>query len=1164
MEGNHFMGLEEVGIILTKYRRGNRFANICLKKGSMLYRILFVFLFWISAAAPVSAQQLELRNFLQEVQVKFDVNFLFDDEILKNKTTTDGSLLKQPLDKILKNLQTQHGIVFTAIDKNTFVVKAGPAGDIKNMPQARQLQTENKKLPDSPSEKKVFGHVYDENGVPAIGVNIFDQMTKSGTVSDVNGYYELVCKPGSSLTFSYVGYKTEEVSVLAKNPINISLQPVSSQLEEVVVVAYGTQKRAHLTGAVATLNLSELERKPVDNLTTMLSGRLPGVITRQQSGVPGENSAKFFIRGRSTPTGSGAPLMIVDGVERPFENLDPNEIESITILKDAASAAVYGVRAANGVVMVTTKRGKESAKINLSFSSTYSISRNTAFPEYPDGPNYALWHNKARQLDGLPVDYTEEDINRIKNGDPDGILGNTEWTKRIFESFAPQSYQNLNISGGNAKLRFFNNVGYLRQEGIIKGVSFDRINLRSNVEYQINGNLQASLNLAGRLEERQQPGTSPGSQDITINNYKNIVFYSILARPTTLPQLEDGTYLGWGNPLAARDLSGFYNRKNRILQTTGALKYTVPGLKGLSLRSTFSYDFDNGISKWFITPIRMTTWDYGRRELVYFDRLMPKDIASDKNELHQGTTDFQRTTIQLAADYEKKHGNNEWKGLLLFEEQRTLTGNFGVGAQDLPLSSLPELNYATQYINNSLYGSRGRAGTRGLVSRVGVIHKEKYLLELTSRADWSSKFPKQKRLGIFPAISAGWILSDEDFFKDFAPIVNKLKVRASAGILGNDDIGNFRYLKTFSLATDPQVIFGNKAYLDLLTGAVPNYDITWEKTNTYNAGYELELQNGAWTMEMDVFYKLTSGILQSVAGVYPPSAGGNFPNIVNRGKMDARGFEVILSRRGSLFSGISYQISANLTFSRNRYLQTDESPNLPPWQRRTGQPLGSVLGWVSDGLFQNQEEIAGAALTTYEVKPGFIRYKDLNGDGVINYADRTWIARSPIPEIIGGLNASLFYKNITVNLFFQGATRTDLMLTGEYLGAGFSDGTFFTQPFKWGANTPYFILENAWQKEGNQTEFPRLTTITPFNNNLSTDFWKRDASYLRLKTLEINYAIPLKSSSSSGRSTLNVFFSGTNLLTFSKLKYIDPEAPTVSNGFYPQQKVYNLGIQFSM
>jgi hypothetical protein len=226
--------------------------------------------------------------------------------------------------------------------------------------------------------------------------------------------------------------------------------------------------------------------------------------------------------------------------------------------------------------------------------------------------------------------------------------------------------------------------------------------------------------------------------------------------------------------------------------------------------------------------------------------------------------------------------------------------------------------------------------------------------------------------------------------------------------------------------------------------------------------------------------------------------------------------------------------------------------------------LGSVLGWVSDGLFQNQEEIAGAALTTYEVKPGFIRYKDLNGDGVINYADRTWIARSPIPEIIGGLNASLFYKNITVNLFFQGATRTDLMLTGEYLGAGFSDGTFFTQPFKWGANTPYFILENAWQKEGNQTEFPRLTTITPFNNNLSTDFWKRDASYLRLKTLEINYAIPLKSSSSSGRSTLNVFFSGTNLLTFSKLKYIDPEAPTVSNGFYPQQKVYNLGIQFSM
>jgi hypothetical protein len=294
---------------------------------------------------------------------------------------------------------------------------------------------------------------------------------------------------------------------------------------------------------------------------------------------------------------------------------------------------MYGVRAANGVVMVTTKSGKKSEKINLSFTSTYSISKNTAFPDYPNGPDYALWHNKARQLDGLAVDYSPSDIDKIKNGDPDGILGNTEWTKLIFEPFAPQSYQNLNINGGSNKLKFFNNVARLHQDGIINGVSFDRINLRSNVEYEVNSNFSVALNIAGRVEERKQPGTSPGSQDITIDNYKNVIFYSILARPTSLPNLPDGTPLGWGNPLVARDQSGFYNQKRKIFQSTASFIYKLPTIPGLNLKANLSYDYENGLTKHFRTPQRLATWEYAKRELVYFDRLMSKDIASNKNEL---------------------------------------------------------------------------------------------------------------------------------------------------------------------------------------------------------------------------------------------------------------------------------------------------------------------------------------------------------------------------------------------------------------------------------------------------------------------------------------------------------------------------------------------------
>jgi TonB-linked SusC/RagA family outer membrane protein len=1127
------------------------------------FNISLIFLLFLGFSS--FAQELtDIKKALREIQDKYDVQFVYDDALVAGLKvgpyTNWDEKLDTKLDRILKPVK----LTFSKISSQHYVIKASSL--IEEKQDANTNVTPSKPVSNVKAKKetKITGIITDENDQPAIGVTVQVKTTGDGTITDFNGEYEIEIPENGVLIFSFIGYKTAEISVAGKSKIDLKLEVESTKIEEIVVVAYGVQKRAHLTGSVASLSSKELSQKPVDNLTTMLSGRLPGVITRQQSGVPGENQAKFFVRGRSSPTGSGAPLIIVDGVERPFDNLDPNEIESISILKDAASAAMYGVRAANGVVMITTKSGKESQKISLNFTSTYSISKNTAFPEYPDGVDYALWHNKARALDGQALDYSASDIDKIRNGDPDKILGNTQWTKMIFEPFAPQAYQNLNITGGNSKLRFFNNAAYLHQDGIIKGVSFDRINLRSNVEYEVNPNFNIALNIAGRVEERKQPGTSPGSQDITINNYKNIIFYSILARPTTLPNLPEGTALGWGNPIVARDQSGFYNQKRKIFQSTATFKYKIPGIDGLNVKANLSYDYENSLAKHFQVPQRLATWDYAKRELVYFDRLMSKDIASNKNELSQGFSDYHRITRQLSADYNKAFGKNTLNALVLFEEQSTKTSSFGVAAQDLPLASLPDLNFASQYITNSLYGSRGQRGTRGLVSRVGYIINDKYMTEFTGRADWSSRFAKGNRLGVFPAISLGWNISRENFFQPLTPVVSRLKLRASAGLLGNDDIGDFRFLKRFNLSGQPEVIFGDRSYLDLLTGAVPSYDITWEKTVTYNGGFEADIFDGMFSLEFDAFYKVTSDILQSIAGVFPPSVGGNFPSVVNAGKMEAKGFEAIVTHRKQVNKDFNYQISANVTLSRNKFLETDESPNVPPWQRRTGQPLGAVLGWVSDGLFQNAEEIASSALTTYEVKPGFIRYKDLNGDGVINFADRTWIGRSPIPEVIGGLNLSAGYKNLSVSAFFQGATRTDLMLTGEYLGAGFSDGTFFTQPFKWGANTPYFILENTWQKEGDQTEFPRLTTITPFNNNLSTDFWKRDASYLRLKTVEVSYSFNLKPNKYSGQTKLNVFFSGTNLWTLSRLKFIDPEAPTVNNGFYPQQKVYNFGINLSI
>jgi TonB-linked SusC/RagA family outer membrane protein len=1013
-----------------------------------------------------------------------------------------------------------------------------------------------------PAAHIITGIVTDEKNEILIGASVVLEGTTKGVLTDIDGKYQLELtetEKKGKLVVSFVGYEKQTISINGRTQINVVLA-AGTALGEVVVVGFGTQKRINMTGSVATLNTKELNRVPVDNLTNLLGGRLAGVITRQQSGVPGDNAAKFFIRGRSSPNGSGQPLLIVDGVERTFDNLDPNEIETISILKDA-SAAIYGVRAANGVVLVTTKGGKDNENLSVNFTSTYSATTNTAFPEYPDGVNYALWHNKARILDGLSPNYSSEDIEKIRTNDPNSIFGNTEWTKLIFEDYASQTYQNLNISGGNGKLRFFTNAAYLKQGGIIKGVSFDRTNLRSSLDYQLNPNISMSLNLAGRLENRNQPGTSPGAQDISINNYKNIIFYSILARPTTKPSLADGTDLGWGNPFTARDKSGFYDRKKHVLQSTASIQAKIPQIKGLTLKGSFSYDNENSVSKSFFTPVRLAIWNYERRELSYNDRLMPRDAGSSKNELTQGFSDYTRLTTQASAEYANTFSGHQITGLLLFEEQSTKTSSFSASGQNLPLTSLPDLVFATETGGST--GARGQRGTRGLVSRWGYSYNSRYLAEIIARVDWSTKFPKANRMGVFPAASIGWNIAEEDFFKKRIKSIERLKLRASIGLLGSDEVSDFRYLKTFNLATNPQVIFGNNAYLDIRTGAVPNYDLTWEKTTTYNGGVELDMWKSLLSIEFDYFYKVTRDILQNVAGVYPPSVGGNFPATQNAGVMDARGFELVIKHNNAVNSNFRYQVSGNVSLATNRFIETDESPNVPSWQRRTGQPLGAILGWVSDGLYQNEAEIANAPTSFAGVKPGYIRYKDLNGDGIINATDRTWIGKSPIPQLMGGFNMSVSYKNLTVGAFFQGAAKTDFMLTGEYLEAGFSDGTFFTQPFKWGGQTPNFILENTWQKEGDQTEFPRLSTETPTNNNITSDFWKRDASYLRLKTAEITYNIPLGKKGKMGASNLTVFASGTNLLTFSDLKFIDPEGPTVSNGFYPQQRVFNLGLNLT-
>lgn len=1028
--------------------------------------------------------------------------------------------------------------------------------------------------------QQIKGTITDSKGETIIGATVLEKGTSNGTITNFDGEFSIkVSSPNAILEVSYVGFSSQEVKLAGKTTVKVILTEDTQALGELVVVGYGVQKRASVTGSVSSVNAEKLQKLPTDNVSNMLAGRVSGLVSRQTSGVPGENGSQMYIRGVST-TGNSSPLILVDGVERDFQNLDPSEIETITVLKDAASAAIYGVKGANGVILVTTKRGSKSDKINVNYNGTFSASTNANFPEFLDGPGYAKYHNIAKTLDGQPIEFPEQRLGYIKNGnDPMGIWGNTNWFDLIFRPFAPATSHTLNLSGGSERVKFFAGVNYLRQDGIIDNVSFDRFNLRSNLDIKVTNDINFKIDVAGRIEGRNAPGVSPGAADPSASTanggatmgYKNIIYYAIAASPVVNPMTPDGQYIGYNNPLIARDKSGFSDRTSRNIQTSMSLEYDASKwMKGLKFTSLFSYDFNNTFLKELllpheqVTPIYSTGLTEGSKQETILG--MSPHKSDGINELTDAATYFSRYTFQAIANYNRKYGLNDLGVDLVWEQSGSYSNSFGATKQNIPITVIPDLSAGGEVKPGSVYGRRGQGGRAGFVSRFNYAYNDKYMLQFSSRADWSPKFSKENRLGFFPSVSAGWRLSEESFIKqnDSFDFLNNFKLRGSWGVLGNDAISDFIYLQGLGLSSNAVVVLGDQGRQSIFSTAVPNRDITWETTTTVNGGFESMMWNGLLSLEVDAFYKVTKNILQGQSGLMPPSIGGNFPGVVNSGIVDVKGLEIVLGHKKQINKDLNYSINGNFTFARNRYVEIDDSPNIPSYQRRTDQPLGSVLGYVSDGLYQDENDLRYSPKTSNEVRIGDIKYKDINGDGVINADDRVWIANSPLPEIVYGLNFDLQYKWFDFSLFFQGAAKTDVMLSGTYSALGYSDGTFFTQAFKWGSNPPRYLVEGSWTPDNRNAEYPRLSTQSSANNAAISDFWKRDASYLRLKNAQIGVTIPSAIVKKAKLESLRVYVSGTNLLTFSKLKFIDPEAPSVNNGYYPQQRTFTLGVNLGI
>lgn len=1008
------------------------------------------------------------------------------------------------------------------------------------------------------AQTPITGSVKDTKGEGLVGATVKIKGTQTGTITDVNGNFSIQGTDGKiTLVFSYIGYVTKEEPVSNRKTINVILEEDSKSIDEVVVVGYGTQKRTSVTGAISQISGKELLKAPVGNINNMLGGLVSGVVALQQSGQPGADAASIIVRGTSAK-------YIVDGVERGISEIDPNEIASVSVLKDASSASVYGLDASS-VVIITTKRGT-AAPSKITFTGGYGISQNALMLDMLDGPGYAYWYNKAREMDGDAPVFSSAHVEKMLNNDPTDGWGNTNWYKKTFDIGSTSNY-NVNATGGTDKIKYFVSLGNYNQKGNVEGFNYNRVNLRSNIDATITNNLNLTFDISGRIEDRKRPGYSASPGD-----WNNIPQQAMRAHPY-VPEEMNGepistrTASSYVNPLAASEFTGYSNVKTNIVQSNFVLNYQVPFIKGLSVKFLTAYDVSYQTSKAFSTPYYTYVATAPTSATGDIGYVRTYDARGTNTSLVEGLSHYEHLTTNTSIKYDNKFGKHSISALALMETINRDGNAFGAYGYGFDILELDELNYATLADKTKVSGSSYEQRQAGFLGRFTYDYSNKYLAEVSMRYDGSYVFGgmvKGKRWSPFPAGSLGWRISEEDWFKNKFSYINNLKLRTSVGLTGTTDISPYYYLNTLSFLGNPAVVLGGVAQNGLITSKPANINLTWAKALQYNAGFDATLWNGLLAAEFDVFYKYIYDILSSASATYPDSYGGYVYGYENNNKQDHKGFEFSLSHSRKV-GDFSYKIGFNGTYTKRRWLRYSDSPNTPDWLKLTGKEVGSQIGFISQGLFQSQEEIDNSALIVGKaVRVGDIKYLDRNGDGVISYEqDRGYIGKSAYPKFVGGVTMNADWKGIDLSILFQGALGRDVALTGVY-SSGVMDNTSMTKPFYHGGNSPSYLVENSWREDNPNGEFPRLSIVTASSNNaFSSSFWYRSGDYVRLKSLQIGYTIPKNWIKTTGMDNLRIYAEGQNLLTLSQLsKYnIDPEQPGVSNGYYPQQRIISMGVK---
>ena len=1022
----------------------------------------------------------------------------------------------------------------------------------------------------------VSGTVSDPDGNPLAGAGVVIKGTHSGTTADANGAWSLTVPDRSAvLEFSYLGMATQEIPLSGQRIINVILREDADFLDEVVVVGYGTQKKVHMTGSVVAMSATELKKSTVSNVSQSLVGKLPGLITQQSLGQPGSDQVSILVRGYSSYNDAGTVLVLVDGVERDMNTVNPADIESISVLKDAAACAVYGMKGANGVILVTTKRGSEGSA-TVSYTGRLVLSHATALPRMMNGTQYMQYYNLGYQLDQMmngvtnPQPYfTDGEIAATTNGDLSDGIENTDWAEPLYRTTLMHQH-NLSVSGGSNKVNYFISGGYQDQKGFLEGHDNARTNVRSNIDARPTKDILISLNLGMMVQDYNQPGTLSFANATVGGTVPFCLMYALPFVPKTYEGEEYPQYKGMAtSAMRTRDAfvanaeygaqNGSYDRTRTLkLESSAKIEYAFPFLKGLKAAFQFDWDWRNIASKTFAYGYDVMAWSFAERNY----ELRMCSYALEDGNLNLGEQKWQQRVLRPSISYARKFGKHDVAALLLYEQREVSSTLFSGSRQKFDLLDIDELSFgnASTAINS---GSRGIEGYAGYVGRFNYAYDDRYLLEGAFRYDGSYKFARGHRWGFFPSVSAGWVLSKEDFFKDRFPSVDLFKVRASVGETGNDNVTAWLYRKSYGFSGN-SVAFGQVAQSTLYnTVSYPFSDLTWERIRTWDAGFEFNAWKGKLGIEFDWFYKYTYNILNSVSSGFPASLGGHHPTNENTGAFDNRGFELSLSHANRI-GDFYYRLGGNMSWAHNRILKMRQSDNVLPWQDRIGSSIGDVWGLLSDGLYQTEEDLANAPREVV-AKLGDIKYVDYNGDGRINSDDQVKIGRNSRPELMYALQMDASWKGLDFNVLFQGGALCDKYLLGKWSN-GVSDATPLTKP--WYANydnAPLYLVENSWRPDNTEAEYPRLSvSAESYSNNYRlSDFWKRDGAYLRLKSMSLGYTLPGRITRKAGIQGLRFFVTGTNLLTLTAFKYLDPESPNVVTGYYPQQRTFTFGLDLS-